>query len=402
MTGLRVAFVLGTASGGTAVHAAMLARGCAGEGLEVHAFGPESTRRLFGTGRGGDAVCTGRGGGPGSSARGGAGAGILPGAAIGFEPVEIADRPRPVSDAAAVMRLRGLLRRIRPHVVHAHGLRAGAFAALALSGRSRRAALLITVHNAPPAGRSSAVAYRILEHICARRADVVLCVSADLAARMRRVHARQVGNAVVPAPPARRPAAAAIEAARSDIGADGQPVVLAVGRLAEQKGYGVLLAAAASWQGRDPRPLLAIAGDGPLAGDLAAAARERDIAVRFLGQRADVPALLSAADVFVVASGWEGQPLVVQEALQAGRPIVAARAGGIPDMTGEDGALLVPPGNPGRLAAAVLAVLDDEGLAARLGTAATARAARLPTEADALTAATALYSWLAAVRGEPR
>ena len=85
--------------------------------------------------------------------------------------------------------------------------------------------------------------------------------------------------------------------------------------------------------------------------------------MRFLGQRGDVPALLAAADVVVVPSHWEGQPLIVQEALRAGAPLVASRVGGIPDLTGEDAALLVPPRDNGKLAAAVLSVLGDQALA---------------------------------------
>jgi glycosyltransferase involved in cell wall biosynthesis len=117
--------------------------------------------------------------------------------------------------------------------------------------------------------------------------------------------------------------------------------------------------------------------------------------VRFLGQRSDIPALLAAADVVVVASSWEGQPLSVQETLRAGRPLVATRVGGIPDLTGEDGALLVPPGDAGRLASAVLSVLDDPGLAGKLGAAARVRAAALPGETAAVEAALALYRRIA-------
>jgi glycosyltransferase involved in cell wall biosynthesis len=359
-----VTFVLGTAAGGTARHVALLASGCAQAGLPVSALGPESARALFAAG------------------------------AVGFAPVPILDRARPVRDAAAIVRLRRLLARGGPDVVHAHGMRAGAFAALALLFRSRRPALLVTVHNAAPADRAQAFAYRALERVCAARADFVLCVSADLEDRMRGLGARATGRAVVPAPPLGRPQAAAVDRARSDLAADGRPVVLAVGRLAEQKGYRLLLDAAARWQRREPRPLLAIAGQGPLAAELARTGQALDIDLRLLGQRADVAALLAAADVFVMASRWEGQPLSVQEALQAARPVVAVRVGGIADLTGADGALLVPPDDPDELAAAVLAVLDDRALAARLESAARARSAGLPTEAEAVAAAVALYGRL--------
>lgn len=115
--------------------------------------------------------------------------------------------------------------------------------------------------------------------------------------------------------------------------------------------------------------------------------------MRFLGQRADVPALLAVADVTVVPSRWEGQPLIVQEALAA-RPLVASSVGGIPALTGPDGALLVPPGDPRRLATALLTVLDDPVLSARLAAAATARSAALPSESDAIDAVTAAYNAL--------
>ena len=371
MSALRIAYVLGTTAGGTGRHVVMLAVGCSRRGLAVSIFGPESIRPLVAA------------------------------VSSSFVPVEIADRPRPARDAAAILRLRRLLGRARPDVVHAHGLRAGAVAALALTPAPRRApALAVTVHNAPPAGAAAGVIYPVLERIVARRADAVLAVSADLAGRMQRCGARDVSLAIVPAPAPAPPSAAEIGQARADIGAAGAPVILAAG-LAEQKGLAGLLAAAAGWQDRDPRPLLVIASSGPLAGPLAGQARALGVAVRFLGQRGDVPALLAAADVVVVPSHWEGQPLIVQEALRAGAPLVASRVGGIPDLTGEDAALLVPPRDNGKLAAAVLSVLGDQALARGLGAAALARAAALPSESDAVDAAIAVYRRLAARRLRP-
>jgi glycosyltransferase involved in cell wall biosynthesis len=375
---MRVAFLTGTVAGGTGEHVAMLARGCADRGIAVTVFGPRLTGRRFFSGAPAPA-----------------------GSAVTFVPVEIADRPRPARDLAAVLRLRRLLAGSRPDVVHAHGLRAGAVAAIALMGRGgqagpgvRRAALAVTVHNAPPGGLARAV-YAALERIVARRADVVCCVSGDLAARMRRVGASDVSRALVPAPAATAPGTGAVTAVRAELGGDGQPVVLAVGRLAAQKGFATLLAAAARWQGRDPCPLLVLAGEGPLDRALHAQADASGIRIRFLGQRDDVPALLAAADVVVVPSLWEGQPMIVQQALRAGRPLVASRTGGIPDLTGEHGAVLVPPADDGGLADAVLSVLDDPALARTLGAAARARADALPGQAAAVGAAIALYQRLA-------
>ena len=383
MTAPRIACVVSTAAAGTGLHAAMLAHGCAARGLSVTAFGPEPTWRRFARGADGPGGADGR-------------------AAVRFAPVDIADRPRPARDATAVLRLRRLLAGAAPDIVHAHGMRAGAITAAALAVSPRPApALAVTVHNAPPDGAMDRLVYAVLERVIAWRADAVLCVSRDLAARMRRRGAADVGHAVVPAPAAPPPPAGAVAAARAAVGAAGRPMVLAVGRLAAQKGFGVLLRAAAGWQHLDPRPLLAIAGEGPLGGELAAAARDTGLDVTFLGRRDDVPALMAAADVVVVPSRWEGQPLVVQEALRAGRPIVASLVGGIPELTGDDAALLVPQGEAGQLAEAVLAVLGDPELARSLRTAALKRADALPSEADALDAAIALYRRLAARRGRP-
>ncbi len=309
-----------------------------------------------------------------------------------------------------MLRLRRLLDRDLPDVLHAHGLRAAALAALAAltwPGAARRPPpLAVTVHNAPPGGPAAAAVYGVLELLVARRADAVLTVSADLEERMRRRGARLAGRALVPAPTAGPAAPAAVAALRGELGAVGRPVVLAVGRLAAQKGFGTLIEAAARWQ-RPPgagaageaRPrsadaLLVIAGAGPLDRALRRQAGAAGAAVRFLGHRADVPVLLAAADVVAVPSVWEGQPLLVQEALRAGRPVVASRAGGIPELTGPGGARLVPPGDPAALADAVARLLDRPPEAAAQGAAARARAAALPTEDLAVEQVLRLYRQL--------
>ena len=298
--------------------------------------------------------------------------------------------------------------------MHAHGVRAGALTVLALMfARSGRPGVVATVHNAPGRGVAGFI-YRLLEQVIARGADLVLCVSPDLERRMRAAGARRVERAVIAAPGVPLQATPASDAASADAAvpdrpacgstaaaaarveavnpAAGRPVVLGVGRLAAQKGFGVLLEAAIAWRDLDPMPLVVIAGDGPLAGELRARAVALGAAAVFLGHRDDVSARLAAAAVFVLPSLWEGQPLALQEALRAGTPIVATRVGGVPGLTGEDAALLVPPGDARALAAAVRSVLTDAALAARLRAAAAGRAAALPAETDAVTAALNAYA----------
>ena len=413
--GLRISYLLAAAAGGTERHVAMLAGGCAARGATVHVYGPAASG--LGLSRGG---------------------GTQPG--WDFSVVDIADRLRPARDLAAAARVRRLVARDTPDVLHAHGLRAGALAALALAGPGTPPTMLaVTVHNAPPAAGPAAAVYAGLELIVARRADAVLTVSADLAARMRRRGARLAGQALVPAPAAPAASPAEIAALRREFAGPGPGVhesgsrewagrqsrdrkpagresagpgagghesggresgsrepaapeiVLGVGRLAAQKGFGTLIQAAERWQRRPVVPLVIIAGDGPLDAELRDQAATAGVTVRFLGPRHDVPALLGAADVVVVPSTWEGQPLIVQEALRAGRPLVATRVGGVADLTGDDGAVLIAPGDPAALATAVTRILDDPETAARLGAAARARAALLPTESAAVDQALGLY-----------
>jgi glycosyltransferase involved in cell wall biosynthesis len=375
---MKVAFVLGTSTGGTARHVRTLAAGCAARGVAAGVFGPAQTDRDFGFSR-------------------------LAGGQVSFTPVEIADRPRVARDLRAIRRLRRLLAAWRPDVAHAHGLRAGALTAIALAFvrptvYHPRPALVVTVHNAPAAGGATGAIYRVLERIVAARADSVLCVAPDLEERMRAAGGRRVGRAIVPAAvPAAAAPAAAVSAetptARPLPGepAPDRPLVLAAGRLAAQKGFGTLLEAAAGWRDLRPEPLLVIAGEGPLEASLKSQAARLGLDTRFAGHRDDIPALLAAAAVFVLPSTWEGQPLILQEALRAGVPIVATRVGGTPVLTGEDAAVLIPPGDARRLVDAVRAVLTDEVLAARLRKAAVGRGHALPGEDDAVTAALAEY-----------
>jgi glycosyltransferase involved in cell wall biosynthesis len=342
---VRVAYVLGTSGGGTGRHVRVLACGGQARGVPVAVFGPAAGGRDFGFPE--------------------------------FTPVEISDRPRP-RDAATIRRLRGLLGS-GFDVVHAHGMRAGALTALALTGVRGRPRLVVTVHNAPVAGGLIGGVYRLLEWIVARRADAVLCVSADLEERMRAAGAHQVSHAVINAPVISSPAASPV----------GGPYVLAVGRLATQKGFGTLIEAAARW-GDGAR--LMIAGEGPLEAELKARAVSLGVDVEFAGVRSDVPALLAGAAVFALPSQWEGQALILQEALRAGAAIVATRVGGNPAVAGDDAALFVPSGDADAFADAVRRVLDDPALAERLRKAALERARDLPSEADAVAAALASYS----------
>jgi glycosyltransferase involved in cell wall biosynthesis len=374
---IRVLLALATSAGGVGRHVAELASGLAGApGYDVRVCGPQR---------------------PAAGLIGDETAGTASAAAhFAFDRVDIADRPRPPADVRAVLRLRSLM--AGQDVVHAHGLRAGALAALAgaLMPRRRRPALIVTLHNALVSGGRIAVVHRVLEHTVAHRADVVLAVSADIQAAMGVAGAPDVRLAVVPAPPL-PPARRSPGQVRAELGVpDGTALLVTVARLAPQKGLEVLVDAVAELSGAGAElsgagPVVAvIAGDGPLREQLTGQARDRGAPVRLLGHRDDVADLIGAADLVVMPSRWEGQPLAAQEALRAGAALVATDAGGTAELVA-DGAVLVHPGDVQGLAAAISRLLGDPAGLERLRQQALARGARLPTARDALAHAQQVY-----------
>ena len=329
LAGARVLLVLATSTGGVGRHVRSLTDGLRRLGADVRVAGPASTNGVFG----------------------------FP----DFVTVDIGSAPHPARDARALVELRRLAR--DADVVHAHGLRAGAIA-------PAMRPLVVTWHNAQLTGSRLGA---LLERHVARRATVTLGASQDLVDRARACGAADARLAPVAAPP--------LLPTGRDPGLP-RPLVLAVGRLHPQKGYDVLV---------DALPLLgectvAVAGDGPLEAELAS----RAPAIRWLGRRDDVADLYAAADVVVLPSVWEARSLTAQEALRAGRPLVASDVGGIRDLVG-DGAVLVPPGDAEQLGRAVRRLLDDPAEAAAVAAKGAAVAATWPTEQDTVEQVAAVY-----------
>ena len=124
---------------------------------------------------------------------------------------------------------------------------------------------------------------------------------------------------------------------------------------------------------------MVIAVDGPLRAELEACAAQLGLGdrVRFLGARTDMPRIYRALDAFVSTSRWEGLSNVLLEAMASGLPPVMTRVEGVARVIteGQDG-LMVPPGDPAAAASALVRVLTEPGLAARLGAAARAKVQR--------------------------
>ena len=166
---------------------------------------------------------------------------------------------------------------------------------------------------------------------------------------------------------------------------DGVVRLLSVGAVVPRKGYDILIAALAtltelSWR-------LTIAGDRTR--DLSAVAQlDADIARHALGDRIAtlgavsperLAALYAEADVFVLASHFEGYGMAYAEAIAQGLPVIGTSAGAIPETVPSDAGLLVPAGNISALAGALRQVIGDDDLRRRVASASRVAATRLPT-----------------------
>jgi glycosyltransferase involved in cell wall biosynthesis len=267
-------------------------------------------------------------------------------------PVPLVQR-RPWRIPAAANAVRRAVRQTRPDLVHAHNPAMGLATGLATL-RGRRPPGLVSVHGVPEEDWPGTV--RLLR---ASGLPAVACGPGVAAALEQHglPPLTTVVNAVGPAPPA---------ADRSELGLEpGTRLVLAVGRLAEQKNHALAIVALR----QVPNATLAIAGEGPLRAELERLAAETGVAdrVRFLGIRTDARALMGAADVVVMPSRWEGLPLSALEALASGTPLVATDVRGLRELVVDDRDALLVPEDPDALAAALRRVLDDPELARRLG-----------------------------------
>ncbi|MGH7361473.1 MAG: glycosyltransferase, partial [Candidatus Methylomirabilales bacterium] len=155
--------------------------------------------------------------------------------------------------------------------------------------------------------------------------------------------------------------------------APGTPLVGVVAVLRRRKGHAVLVEACLELRGAFPGLHVVLVGDGPVRGWIAERIRDLGLegTVRLVGHRRDIPDVLAALDVFVLPSiEPEGVPQSVVQALAMGRPVVASDVEGLTEVLrdGETG-LLVPPGDPAALAAAIASLLADPGRGTALGNA---------------------------------
>lgn len=281
-------------------------------------------------------------------------------------------------------RLRNLLLTEPVDVVHAHSPvpAIGARLLVATLPRRLRPRMVTTDHNV---WDSHVPMTRWANTLTSFLDDAHLAVARAVAGSMpRRVRARVEVVVHGPDPSSVRGQADDRAAVRRELGlGDGDVVVGTVANLRRQKGYPDLLAAAQrALQVRTDVRFVAV-GQGPDEAEVRALRDRLGLGDRFalLGYRPDAIRVLSACDVFCLASHQEGLPVALMEAMALGLPVVATDVGGVSELV-EDRrhGLLVPAGRPDLLAGAVLELVADPGRRSAMGAEAAARAAELSVE----------------------
>jgi glycosyltransferase involved in cell wall biosynthesis len=287
-----------------------------------------------------------------------------------FVPLRHVRRAVSWRDVLGLVELVLLIRRLRPHIVHASSSKAGVLGRVA-AWLARAPIRVFTVHGWAHMQTSGphVLVYRWAERLVRPLTTLTICVSAGdqaagIAARTCDEHATVVvRNAIDPAArPVARPATE-------------PPRIAAVGRLQAPKDPLTLVRALALLRERSFQALLVGEGVDRLAVQDEVVRLGLTDTVELAGERDDVAAILAASQLFVLSSRAEALPISVLEAMAAGLPVVASHVGGVPELVheGETG-LLVPPGDPAALARAIARLIDDPTLRVRLGAAGRARA----------------------------
>ncbi|MCU4296374.1 glycosyltransferase [Brevibacterium permense] len=376
---MRIVFTIGTSTGGVGTHVHALARDLAAAGHEIGVIGPAATDEHFGFS-------------------------LLPGVRFGV--LELGTGIG-ASDAALIRRQRTLLRSFSPQIVHAHGFRAGLITLLTLRTLKTPPKFVLSLHNqASGQGLRGRVETRV-ETMLARGADLVLGASTDLVDRARELGAQTARFLPAAAPEVTPVSVEAAAATRARLAEEfdfdpGALIVLAVGRVAKQKNYPMLVRALGrigeeNHQG-EIVALIAGAADEEVLADVRAqyddaAAASAIPALHFLGPRDDIAELAAAADIYALTSVWEARALVLQEALISGKAIVATATGGSAELVGDAG-ILIDHDDDAAFAAAVAELAVDPARRAELGTRARARGGELPDEREVAEELAGLYTEL--------
>jgi glycosyltransferase involved in cell wall biosynthesis len=289
-----------------------------------------------------------------------------------LNPVYFDMRKTPASLLAGLWIARCILRDFQPDLIHSHTYPANMMARL-LKILHPATAVLSTVHNVYEGSWPRMLAYRLTD-LLSCHTTAVSQAAADRYVRLKAVPTGKMSVLVNGidttefAPSSERRAHM-----RDEMSVDDEFIWLTAGRIVPAKDYPNLLSAFGCVRASVPSARLWVAGESIGASSTAVQALAADLgnSVRWLGLRRDMPALLDAADGFVLSSAWEGMPLAVGEAMAMEKSVVATDVGGVRELVGDAG-VLVPAKSPEGLAKAMLEMMrktNDErhrlGLAAR-------------------------------------
>ena len=279
-------------------------------------------------------------------------------AASGVTVVSLDMRPG-VPNPTAIWKLAGMLRDYGADVLHSHMVKANILARLARK-LANVPVQISTAHNTIEGGRWVQWAYRLTDSM----ADITTNVS-------RRAVDRYIEIRAVPADRIQlmrngldvsqfEQDHEGRQRCREELGVTSSFVWIAVGRLAQAKDYRNMLDAFRTVVSRRSDARLLIVGNGPLEAEIAEKVKTLALAesVFMLGERNDVPALMNAADAYVMSSAWEGAPVVLLEAAASRLPIVATDVGGNSELVvqGKTG-LLVRPHDPAALGDTMIRIM---------------------------------------------
>lgn len=283
----------------------------------------------------------------------------------------------PLFNPLALWRLTRLLVRERVTILQTHGARANFYGRIA--GRLAGVPVIIsTVHNSLKDYEVRSLRrwlYTVLLRLTLPLVHRIICVSEanrrDLIEECPAVAAKTqtVYNGVDPSAFSSQPDRQPV---RKELGTTQGPVLVTIGRLTDQKGHRYLLQALPRLLETWPQLCCVFVGEGELRDALHHMAIDLGVeqACRFVGVREDIADILAAADLFVLPSLSEGFPFVLLEALAMGRPVVASRVNGVPELIEDHKTgFLVPARDPQALARAIREVLSDPVAALKMGAA---------------------------------
>src|SRR2546423_559314 len=283
---------------------------------------------------------------------------------------------RPGFDYRVYPRLHPVLKRWRPNIIHSHlhVLRYALPSMLLL----KKTTLVHTVHNM--AEREVEPRARWIQRYAFRHGVTPVAVADRVASSMERLYGigscRIIANGI-PTNCYAHPQISRKEWRAKEGFGENDVLFVCVARFAPQKNHALLLNAFAKGPASNPNAHLVLVGEGVLQSQLEDQAKALQVAhqVHFLGLRADIPEVLDAADIFVLSSDSEGNPLSILEAMASGLPIVSTAVGGVPDLfeSGKEG-IIVPRGDVQAFSKSMVFLLDDRGARRSFGKASALRA----------------------------